>query len=449
VESLTARLKTALVGGPAARFVYLGNFEVERHWASGQVGLPGLTASTAVVNRMDELALLLGQPDDIVMLKAPPDDGFLDYLRALGLTLPHVVAGQRRDPSSSVTEDALADDAMVRRVASLAGFHAYLLPHGVSPLEVELADRCGLRLAAAPADVCKSVNSKVYSRRLATQLGVRQPHGWACEFVDEFTEAIEGARGLIAQGHRVGVKDAFGVSGKGIIVVNDARRLDQLHRMVTAAARKSGTDRVGLVVEQWVDKRADLAYHFTVDRDAGVHFDHVGEAIIAGGVHQGNRLPARLTAPQLDEVVGTAEAVGAALAKDGYHGAVGVDAMLDPGGGLYPLVEINARNTMLTYRSALRERLVGPDMLTLARQYPVRAGRVISFAELRGQLDGLLVARPGNEGVVINAFATVNADPHGRIYTLVNASTSERLEALDAAVSARLAVFGEEHAWRS
>ena len=66
-----------------------------------------------------------------------------------------------------MTENALADESMLRLVAELAGFYAYLMPHGVSTLEEELADRCGLRLATAPARVCTSVNNKGYRRRLA------------------------------------------------------------------------------------------------------------------------------------------------------------------------------------------------------------------------------------------------------------------------------------------
>src|SRR4051812_45585365 len=123
MSSFAARLKDALVGDAHARFVYLGNFEVEHQWSLGEVGLPGFGAASAVVNRMDELALLLAQATDVVVLKEPPDQSYLDYLRSLGLELPTIVAAGRSDPATSVTEDALADESILNRVAEAAGFY--------------------------------------------------------------------------------------------------------------------------------------------------------------------------------------------------------------------------------------------------------------------------------------------------------------------------------------
>jgi pre ATP-grasp domain-containing protein len=85
-------LKVALVADVRAHFVFAANIEVERQWALGEVGLPRLSSSMAVVNRMDELALLLAGPDDAVLLKAAPDEQYLDYLTGLGFDLPQVVA---------------------------------------------------------------------------------------------------------------------------------------------------------------------------------------------------------------------------------------------------------------------------------------------------------------------------------------------------------------------
>jgi hypothetical protein len=286
--------------------------------------------------------------------------------------------------------------------------------------------------------------------QVVAELGLRQPMGWACESLDDLDEAIAGVADLLAHGGRVGVKDAFGVSGKGIVVVEDPKRLDQLRRMVVSQARRRGEDRIGLVVEEWVAKRGDLSYQFTVGAGGEVAFDHVGEAIVERGVHQGNRLPARLSADQADEVREVADAVGGRLAKDGYHGVVGVDAMVDPDGGLYPVTEINARNTMLTYLAGLSDRLVGPEMVAMARQFPLRLTEPLAFVQLRRLLDGLLLDRPGGTGLVLNTFATVNADARdepfsGRLYALVSARSAERLAELDAEVVARLATLTKGH----
>jgi hypothetical protein len=447
-RSHPVRFKRALVGDPAARFVYLGNFEVERQWAIGEVGLPRTAVSTgnALVSAMGELALSLAGPDDAVVLTEVPDPGLLDHLRGLGMALPDLVpAVHRADPAAAetaagtLTAAALADPAVVSALSRFAHAGAYLLPHGVSALEERLAARTGLRLAGSGATVAKAVNSKLYSRRIADELALRQPVGWACASLAEFAEALAGAERLLATGARVVVKDAFGVAGKGSLVITTKARLGQVRRLVEAAARRAMGTAVALVVEEWVAKSADLSYQFTIGRTGQVRFDHAREAVIDSGVHQGNRYPARLTAAQTATLRESADRLGARLAADGYRGVVGVDAMLDPEGGVYPINEINARNTMSTYSAPLVDLAVAPGMVALSKQYPVWPERPVPFERLRTVLGGRLLDAPGGEGVLVPAFATVNAGAGaGRLYVLLVAATAERLAALDVEVCGRL-----------
>ncbi|NUS66408.1 MAG: ATP-grasp domain-containing protein [Saccharothrix sp.] len=442
----TRRLKTALLGTPDASLAFLGNFEVEERWALGEHTLPRLSAESgaAVVNHMDEFALLLAGGDDHVVLKAAPDPVYLAYLTDLGIDLPTVHVVTDSDPRRTVTADALADPALVKTLAGLAERGVRLTAHGVSDLEAELAERTGMALAAPDPVTCKAVNSKVYSRRAADELGLRQPAGWACETVDELREAFDRARALVAAGRKVVVKEALGVSGKGIAVLESERRMDRLLGLVAKQVDKSGQPRLAFVVEEWVAKRADLNYQFTVSRDGDVRFDFVKELHTEGGVHKGHRMPARLSDGQVAELADTAHRLGKKLAADGYFGVVGVDAMVDPDDGLYPVVEINARNNMSTYQARVQERFVGPGQIALARHYPVRLHRRLPFAEVGDLLRGLLLDRPGGTGLLVNNFATVNAGHRtdsafdGRLYGLLVASSDEELRRVDDDITARL-----------
>ena len=406
-EPFLRRLKTALTGRPDTPLVFLGNFEVEDQWAQGESGLPRFSRSNdAVVNRMDEFALPLAGKGDHVLLKTAPDEGYLAYLEALGLTLPEILFPRRHDPLRCITQDALADPDLDAVLAALAAEGHLLFPHGVSALEERLSQRTGLRLAAPSAAICKSVNSKIYSRQITDDLGLRQTPGWTCANLDELDTAAAGARALLAQGHPVVVKDAFGVSGKGIAIIGTQRRLDRIHRMVTRQARGGA---IALVVEEWVDKRADLNYQFTVGRDGSVQFDFVKEALTESGVHKGHRFPARLSRALIAELGDSAQRLGERLASDGYSGVTGVDAIIDRRGRLYPVIEINARNNMSTYQARLHEAFIGPGKVAFARQYPVRLAAQMPFTALRRLLGETLLDRPGGDGLLVNNFATVNA----------------------------------------
>jgi len=383
-----------------------------------------------------------------VVVKAAPDPDYLTFLRRLGIELPTVLVVATNHPERTVTEDALADPALIATLGGLRDQGAALFPHGVSEDEERLAAACGLPLAAPSSVVCKAVNGKVYSRRLADKLALRQPPGMACDSLAGWTDAVEWARTVIAAGRTIGVKDAYGVSGKGISVLRDERRLDQLARMVRSAVRRSGGDRLGLLVEEWVAKTTDLNYQFTVARDGTVCFDFVKEAVTEHGVHKGHRMPARLSPVQHAELVDTAARLGEHLAADGYYGVVGVDAMVDPDGGLYPVIEINARNNMSTYQVRMQEELLGAGRTALARHYSVKLAEPLSFARLSELLDDLLVDRPGGTGLLVNNFATVNAAfagrpatgdlADGRLYGLLIGDTPEIVEKIDTEITVRL-----------
>ncbi|MCA2211344.1 ATP-grasp domain-containing protein [Jidongwangia harbinensis] len=447
------RLRESLLTDRAAPMVVVGNFEVERQWAAGEPGLPGtgLTTSTAVVHRMDEFALFLAGEKDHVLVKAPPDPDFLSYLCELGVDPPQVLSPAAPEPHRVVTADALADPRLLDRLRQLSPAGAQLVPHGVSALEEDLARACGLPLAGSPAAVCKAVNSKIYSRRLADALGLPQPTGWTCENLADWAAACRYARPLVADGVTVAVKEAFGVSGKGILIVADAARLDQVSRKFARRAERTGDDRLAVVVEFWVDRRTDLNYQVTVGADGAVRFDFVKEAVTDGGVHRGHRFPPDLTGGQESVLRDAGEAIGRRLAADGYRGVAGIDALITEDGRLFPVIEINARNNMSTYQLRLEE-LLGAGRRALARHHPVRLAARVPFGTLRRELGGLLHTRHGDGGVVVHNFATLNAAAaategagpfDGRLYVLLLADSEARLRALDRELARRLAVLGE------
>lgn len=445
-----ARLATALTGSPTTPLLFLGNFEVEQQWARGEHTLPRLSAATAnaVVNHMDEFALLLGGGDDHVVLKTRPDDDYLAFLTGLGVDLPRIHVTGHQDPQRTVTEDTLDDPKLIEVLSALGRLGCRLTAHGISEHERRLAAATGLPLAGSDPDTCKAVNSKVYSRRVADELGLRQPRGWACETLAELADAFAAATD--DTGARYVVKEAFGVSGKGIAVLESRRRADRILGMLRGRTQRLGNESVAFVVEQWVAKQSDLNYQFTVARDGGVHFDFVKEQLTEGGVHKGHRMPARLSAVQQAVVRDTAERLGKRLADDGYAGVVGVDAMVDPAGELYPVVEINARHNMSTYQVPLEERFVRDGRIAVARHYPLRLTAPLPFAEARSLLDGLLFDPAQGTGLLVNNYATVNAgfpvsgEPtpsavDGRLYGVLVADSDARIGALDTQIAARLA----------
>lgn len=428
-------IKSALTGAPDTPLVLVCNFEAEAQWARRYVGLPGVgfSASAGMVHRMEELGVLLAGPDDTLLLSHDLDPGFRDYAAGLGFALPTVVVPTHVVAGRSTTDNVIASPDTLDRLTRAGGM---LLPMSTSEAEQKLAAVAGLPLAVPTADVFERVNSKIYSRRLVEATGLRAVPGHCCEKVDEFLAVLEKYR----SGTTLVVKDAYGVSGKGLVVLDSRSKVDRLTRLVRRRAERSGDPRLHVVVEHWLGKRFDLNYQLTVARDGTVGYDFVKQALTKDGVHKGHMMPVDLSDRQRRELREAVDVVGARLFADGFHGVVGVDAILGQDGVLYPVLEINARLNMSTYQGGVTERLVPPGHVCLARHYPLRLTAPIAFADVRGVLGRLLDTRQ----VVVTCFGTANANANaeppfdGRLYTMLVAPDRTRLAELDSAVAAAL-----------
>ncbi|MEV4313249.1 hypothetical protein [Actinocrispum sp. NPDC049592] len=428
-------IKSALTGSPDTPLVLLCNFEAEAQWARRHVGLPGVgfSASTDMVHRMEELGVLLAGPGDTLVLSHDLDPGFRSYIAELGFEPPEIVVPSDVRPGRSTTDNAIASPGTVDRLTRTGGT---LLPMGTSEAEQKLAAETGLPLAVPSAEVFERVNSKIYSRRLVEAAGLRPVPGYCCETADEFLAVLD----TYSDGTTLVVKDAYGVSGKGLLVLDSRAKVDGLAKLVRRRATRTGDGRLHVVVEHWLPKRFDLNYQLTVARDGTITYDFVKQALTEGGVHKGHLSPVDLPARQHEELRQAVDAVGTRLFADGFHGVAGVDAILGEDGVLYPVLEINARLNMSTYQGGVTERLVPPGHVCLARHYPLRLAAPITFADVRRVLGPLLADR----SVIVTCFGTVNANASGeppfdgRLYTMLVAPDRTRLAGLDSAATAAL-----------
>ncbi|MFS8098610.1 ATP-grasp domain-containing protein [Lentzea alba] len=397
------RLKLALVGDLEARFVYLGNFEVERDWAEGRPRLPGANVNftAATVNRMEELGFFLADAGDALILKEQLAPDYRAYLAALGVVGAPILCPENSEPARRVTEDVLASPRLMNELRALADGRTYLLPLGVSKHEQLLSERVGLPLAVPGADVCAAVNSKVFGRELVARVGLRQVPGASCSDVDQVEAAI---RTFLLPGGRVVLKEALGVSGRGMAVFDDESRAQ---RFVTMLRKRGGA--VDLVVEQWVDKVTDLNYQFVISRDGAIAFETIKAAVVDSGVHRGHQFPVALPDEVSGEIHRAADLIGADLFAHGYFGVVGVDAMLSADGTLHPCLEINARLNMANYQNAIAERLLPADAAAEAGAIDVTFDSPRTFTDFTWPVRDLLMSAGDRRGVVITNFATVNA----------------------------------------
>jgi D-alanine-D-alanine ligase-like ATP-grasp enzyme len=439
-------LKTALLGTPVAPLVVICNFEAEATWARNYIGLPAppFSSSARLVARMEELGILLAGSDDVLILKRLPDPGYVSYLEKAGFQLPTVVVPENVQPDRSTTEDVLDSPELLARLAEHGRRGAHLLPMATTAKEQELAEICGLPLAVSDAATFERVNSKIFSRRLVEDCELRAVPGDCCETCDDLSAVLERHLPTLGPDAPVVVKEAYGVSGKGLIVLDEPAKATRLLRMVERRAQRTGDRRMHVVVEQWLPKRCDLNYQVTVTREGQVSLDFVKQALTEGGAHKGHIMPADLSDAQRDEITQAADLVGHRLHREGFFGVVGIDAIIGADEMVYPVLEINARLNMSTYQGGVTERCQSPGHVALARHFTLSLKAPVTFGDLATALGPLL--EPARSGqLVVTCSSTVNADADqappfsGRLYTLLVAPDQESVSALEAVTRERLA----------
>ncbi|MEK4109132.1 phosphoribosylaminoimidazole carboxylase (NCAIR synthetase) [Paenibacillus sp. DS2363] len=456
LTGFSRKLKQALTGHDEAVFIYINNFEVEEYWnEQGVLKLPSLSVGSAadVVNRMEELGIFLAGEQDVVLLKELPDSGFIADAQAIGFGRSRLIATEYNEPGLNITANILHCQRTLDRLRELADrqdIQAYLVPFGASDQEEELSQRTGIPLAVPPADIFRKVNDKGYSRRLNTELGVRQIPGCECYSLEELTSGFEDMKSVLEQGGRIVMKDSMGVSGKGITVIADEARFHKCMKLLEKQASKNGIRAVNYVLEQWINKTCDLNYQILIHRSGEVEFLGVKESLVEQGVHQGHLMPPHLGDSQIAVIRDAALQIGAALHRDGYYGIAGIDAILDEDGSVWPNLEINARFNMSTYQTEIQNQWIPEGMLALAKKYTLRLNHRLDYEKLRSTLGPLLFDPLKGEGILINNFATVNAAFKGedrvfsgRLYGVIIAHSAEQLRSTDAAVEAKLSFINE------
>ncbi|UFJ42420.1 ATP-grasp domain-containing protein [Brevibacillus humidisoli] len=401
------------------RVAWLGNFEVENDWQrEGLLSLPSVTSSPShrINDSLSELTLMLAEPEDLVLLKHPPDEDYLQYLEEVGWQAPIIVTAEASELPLAEAHLRQRSSKQALRAWAKAG-DAYLLPHGVSRQVEKLTRSTNIPLAAAGEQVSASVNNKLYSRRLCEQTGIRQPHGVAARSLTELQQGFAEVKRLLRTSPLL-LKEGTGVSGKGIVQIDNESRFEQILRLLRRAAEKQGTEQLEMVIEEKIAKSTDINYQFLLGRDGTYTPLYTLVALVDQGKHVGHLHPHQLPAYVVRQIEESMPLAAEELAGDGYYGMVGVDALLGQDGTLYPCIEINARLNMSTYHVKAFEEWIPPQSAVIARSYSIKRQSPLTFRTLREKLDQLVFTRKRGSGILINAFAPVNAlHQPGHVYT--------------------------------
>ena len=334
-------------------FIWLFNIGAEKYW--NQLPATALDRNEeAIVNRIEEINLLLCRSQDYLILRQKPEPCFLETLIELGFTLPHILTVNSEDPYTPVSELILKNADLPGRIKEIAQTDrtVYLMPYGVTHLEEELAAQCSLVLGGAASGITARINDKIFCRGILSHLGYPAPAGRVCNDAEGIREAYHA---LSADFRQVIIKEPCNASGKGLYLVEKAETLDTLLPRLQRFSRKLTLP--CWLVEGWYEKQKDINYQIYISPGGDITLFSLKEQILRQTVYIGSQYPAVLEQEQQTLYAEYAQKIGKYMHELGYFGIAGIDSIITTDNEVFPAIEINGRFTLSTYISFITEQL--------------------------------------------------------------------------------------------
>lgn len=317
------------------------NVNQEQRWNDSAV-FPSVTdlLQLELVKQQEQQLLFLADAGDTVWFRHMPDESFLAYLQDFGIALPRIVLPDDwNDPLFPANEPAT------------------FIPYIQTAEIQEMASRSGsVKLWGPDAALAKRINHKLRTREWIQQrLGFAVTAGAICMNLEELQSAYETLR---SRGFETCVlKVPYGSSGKGLRVIDRPAVFDMLCKYI--ARRGSAFE---LLLEGWYGVRQHLNSQLWIGEDGPRTIAVTSQSIDGQGVYRGTDYMPVCDPTMLSAYYESMTRLGAQLHQEGYRGICGVDSIVADSGELFPVIEINARFTQVTY--------LLPVVEPLSRQYP-------------------------------------------------------------------------------
>lgn len=166
--------------------VWLCNIGAEKYWNETSKGFTD-PYEEGIVNRMEEVNLLLCRKQDIMILREYPDKDYLEMLKRFGFSIPTILVPENSDELTPISELVLRDKKLQDKIRAISESmeKAYFMPFAITCHEEQIAKNCNLEIIGSPSSINALINDKINNRCLAEKLGFRVCEGKVCGSIDE------------------------------------------------------------------------------------------------------------------------------------------------------------------------------------------------------------------------------------------------------------------------
>lgn len=428
IECLTTKKDKAI-------FIWICNIGAEKYWNDINPGIFD-RRENIITNKIEEINLLLCRNQDILILREKPSDFFLQALKKFGFSIPKILYPKHNDSLKSISEMILMDEDLQIKLKNISDMYdqVYFVPYAVTILEEEIAKKCNLDLIGPSSSVCKIVNDKIFSRRMAQELGYAICDGKVCRTIEEIRETYFNLVNGDNKYEKVIIKEPYGASGKGLFIIGDKALLESTLGIIKRLNIKGACKE--WIVEGWYKKKFDINFQIFISKSGKVNMFSISEQVLNGSIYLGSKINTDAIDNYIkQEYLKYASEIGDYLFKKGCRGIVSIDSIVTDYGTIIPIVEINGRFSLSTYLTYIAK--ANEENIIHSRYYRVTAIDEVDYSTIYNAIkdEEILFDPIKKEGVIIYSSATLPkkvADSQeilsGRIFTLIVSSKSEMIE---------------------
>ena len=328
--------------------LHLGSFDSERFWRAPTLSqLPSVVdaQADAIVAVMDELMFAACHAEGgLLVTRRPMDKTHVDYLRETGFRFS-------RNEKPVETDETISGNDAICGLLQAAANRAYfselfsglggLSPYSVLPTTQPFCQHYGIAQKIPSIEAVRKANSKLFSHALE----IEELGEWHGETIDSAAELEKVGKHLL-KNTTILIKDDFGVSGKGNLLVDSPQLLERISRHIGKQEKNGKQTR--FLLEPLLDKALDFSCQLEIGPTGEVTIISVQKMVNAGFAFSAIQTAEPMFMEGLDKAgyLDKMQTVAAGLYREGYFGPVCIDSMLLKDGSIRSLVEINARQSM-------------------------------------------------------------------------------------------------------
>ena len=325
----------------------IGNFNSEEYWRDSNYALlPSYKEpqTDAIISVMDEVQFpFCNNKNDLLITRHPLNEIHANYLRNLGFhfrnnTIPPDIKGGVATDIFELLNQTDNQDYF----KNILSDNFTISPFSVIPKAHDFCNRYGINCFLPNADNVAQVNSKHFSHILNTEL-LGLSHSCEVNSSEEFRTAGEN---LLSQFSAFLVKDPFGVSGKGNILINSIRVLESIKNYLAKQEKKGKI--VSFILESLFDKKMDFSCQFEISENNTCQIVAIHEMENEGFAFSRIKASSDEFKQFLEKAnyFNDVHSISNALHMSGYYGPVCLDSMVTTDGKIVQIIEINARKSM-------------------------------------------------------------------------------------------------------